>query len=286
MPLGYPFEAAPPLMTDGSISCRPVLLTQFDSEQFFRELSTVGDVLDFLEGRHTLCQWLECWQTRDMDLVAAFKAMSATWDEALTRGVGLNVHGLWAAYSASELRIERDRDNTPSIVVDQLIGVLHQCKDSSRMYLPPTAQPLYVPSDYADVAAELNRLRRLHRRRVGQMIEAKVKRCDETGRAGYFAVPLEGKTWMLFVVSRDHQDKRLEWLFDVATLIGKVKGARRVIGISTNTPAGGAPELDAIKIDMRDDVVASEPDHIRYSRLFGSDKKAWVQEFRGQQQAK
>jgi len=157
----------PDIFVSNNTIC-PVLDLSFEELYILMiELSTPGDLLDYLRLRTRLATDgnVSTWQ--ELDILATFKSQYSRLREGIESGSRLRFSAAcWAKYASHDERLDRQRRFAYSYVVDNAIDALYAC---TEVYAPEdcTASPAH------EIASVLSMLRRTERRILGEMVAEK-----------------------------------------------------------------------------------------------------------------
>jgi len=250
------YGGGPVIEVDGGPVC-VLTTTHTELGELLRELSTVGDLIDYMRAREEFFAKNSLVGVTELDLLACYKPAPhefrehvANYDELMV------VEGSWDAYAALDARRRRDEADHPSLLVDKIIDRLHESRHTNLPHVERRYAQLGEAPDpseaYRQVAEALARIRRLDRRIIGKKLIDKSAKCIEQGRDRWFATsPIEGDgATCVFLVSTSDREQRITTL-EMRVLAAMLKrNVRRVLGIAIEPVEGGyGSSVDAFLID-------------------------------------
>jgi hypothetical protein len=254
------------------------LLFNFDDlVEFTHELSTIGDLIDYINIRADLRSVL-FEDSDELDLLAFFKSRRDIFDfrEAGTPlpDFLLVQEGIWDEYSSSPTRAARDAADRPSWVFDALIDKLYDGRLVPDVF---TAQEPSEPTEdsprddrYIEILNELNRYRRVERRVIGEKMLEKMKACSAERPDRYFLGLYPDRCPILFLISQSPRPKRMKLLQNLAVAAKLHQSLTKIIGIATEPLDSCGRSVDSLCLE-------SDP---------AADRKDWTPEEIGQLQSK
>lgn len=264
--------------------------THIELQALLSELSTVGDLVDYLQAREQFFEKNQLMGVTELDLLATYKLDPERFREwVATHDVVLIGEGCWEGFEELEVREQRATADRPSLIVDILIDKLHESAHASLPHINDRIAQLVDPMEptaaYVAVANELARIRRLERRLIGEKLIKKSQKCVNQKRDRWFISGSERHEHAVcvFLVSLDGREERLQML-EMVTIAGMLKlGERRVLGIATEPVQGGYGfSIDAFMIcaDPKE-VEAKLPQEMRdyLDSQFGPPQKSIATEF-------
>lgn len=281
----------PTIVADGAMVS---VLTTTHSElmDLLTELSTPGDLIDYLIAREKFFAKHMLMGNTEMDLLAAYKGNP---DELLLlveqKDFVVVGEGNWEAFSKMEMRQKRTEMDRPSILVDLIIDKLHEGRhaklphiEERRIRLGQFIEPVNA---YSKVASELAKIRRIDRRVIGEGLIEKSTKCIEQKRDRWFAnspMTRDGAT-VVFMVSSSDREVRMQSL-EMAVMGAMLKcRSKCVVGVVTEPVVGGSGfSVDAF-------MITGDPDHFQRQmspdlldlllKKYGAPYKPEVTEFGG-----
>lgn len=256
------------------------------------ELSTAGDLVDYLQAREAFFVKHSMFGISELDLLAVYKGDPDQFNQDVTQSDLLMIsEGCWAEFEKLEERSERDKLDKYSYAVDAIINILYESRNTKLSHIKERqkriGQAVKVDNEYITIATELAKIRRINRRVIGNKLLEKSQKCVEQKRDRWFmSAPGTGEgPAFVFLVSTDEREERIKSL-EIATWGGKLRmKVRRIIGIATEPITGGHGfSVDAIMIDQAPDVdCASIPPDLQkdLKEQFGSSKRVDDTEFGG-----
>jgi len=264
--------------------------THTELQALLSELSTVGDLVDFLQAREEFFEKNQLMGVTELDLLATYKGDPERFREwVANHDVVVIGEGCWEGFEKLEVREQRATADRPSLIVDILIDKLHESAHARLPHIEQRVAQLVGPVDptaaYVTVASELARIRRLERRLIGEKLIEKSRKCVEQKRDRWFVSGSERHEHAVcvFLVSTSGREERLQTL-EMVTIGGMLKlGERRVLGIATEPVQGGYGfSIDAFLIcaDPKE-VAAKLPQEMReyLDTQFGPPQKSNATEF-------
>lgn len=245
-----------PVITVGGVTVCVMSTTHTELLDILRELSTIGDLVDYLLAREAFFAKNAMVGVTELDLLAhykrdpdEFRSNVAEYDRVVVE------EGSWESFCGLEARRRRDEANRPSRLVDSIIDRLHEGRNSKLPHIEERYAHCGLRSasgSYQRIAVELARLRRVDRRVIGEVLLEKSAKCLEQGRDRCFALApdIEGEgVALVFMVSTGRREDRLAVLegFAVGALLKN--NARRVVGVATEPVGVEAFSVDAVLID-------------------------------------
>ncbi len=261
-------------------------------EQFVelcRELSTIGDLLDYLHWRIDRVRSIQFMGSDELDLLAFYKQRRDVIDEQQgTLDLIWVEGGLWSEYVRSEHRAMRDQLDVPSRLLDGIIDRLHE----SVLVEDPESvtEATFAPNGaarfagYVEIATELARMRRVERRMVGQRILAKANLYRTGDRPRFFAILGQDRVPMLFMIDDVERRVRMRTLGNVVGAAQRRYSQSTMIGVAISSPIANGFSIDA----MYSKAMPVAPDAVVESRmqalgheLFGTTSNLVENEFVG-----
>lgn len=260
--------------------------------ELFTELSTVGDLIDYLEAREVFYSKHQLLGNTELDLLAFYKAdperfqtVSQDCDTVIIE------EGVWDAFAAQECRQDRQRLDHPSLIVDRILDFLHEDRGAELPHIQELRRRQGKGDDaenrYIKVATEIARMRRIDRRVVGEGLIKRSEDCLSSGRERWLATsPISDDGCVcVFMVSTESRSDRLGHLHLV--VLGAMLKSKSRLGVGVVTePIGskGGFSIDATMISGDPEKLVSQmsPDlQEELSRKFGAPYKPDVTEFGG-----
>lgn|GEM_PF-2584045 len=219
--------------------------THIELQALLSELSTVGDLVDYLQAREVFFEKNQLMGVTELDLLATYKSDPDRFREWVANHDAIMIgEGCWEEFEKLDVRTQRDVADRPSFIVDILIDKLHESAHANLPHIDQrTAQlvdPVEPTTAYVTVASELARIRRLDRRLIGEKLIEKSQKCVEQKRDRWFvsASQRQEHAACVFLVSTSAREERLQTL-EMVTIGGMLKlGERRVLGIATEPVQG------------------------------------------------
>lgn len=281
-----------PTIDAGGVPVSVLTTTHAELTDLLTELSTPGDLIDYLQAREAFFKKNMLMGITELDLLAVYKGDPDEFRRNVADHDDMIIgKGCWEEFSKLEARQRRDEMDHPSLLVDAIIDILHEGRHATLPHVEERRARVEQPVDpreaYAKIAAELAKIRRIDRRLIGEGLIEKSKKCIEQKRDRWFAnspMTREGAT-VVFMVSTSSREERLQSL-EMATMGALLKcNVNRVVGIVTEPVMGGLGfSVDAV-------MIAGEPDDFRKRmspdllnhllKKFGEPRKPDVTEFGG-----
>ena len=237
--------------------------------EFCEELGTLGDIRDYLFFRHHARTNIRDTGCSELDIVAAYQTRYPEVKLALS-GVPVAIRpGFWSDFSDKDFKRERDAQNRPSLLVDKIANGLHETRvhpedrcdfESIDQRLAPRALRYTVFLD------ELARLRRAARRDIGVKILEKDRLYVSGDRPRYFAYVYDSVTPMVFVISDDDRESRMDFLRILCAESQRTNKWDRVMGFAMNSSQSPGFSIDCISRsldwDSSEDQVCEAPESL------------------------
>lgn len=232
--------------------------THEELEHLLTELSTAGDLVDYLRTRDAFFTKNMMFGISELDLLAVYKGDPDQFNQYLAeKDLVMIGEGCWAEFQKLEARTKRVELDKYSYAVDAMIDILHEGRHAKLSHIEERRARIGQPGDAGDkyiiIATELARIRRIDRRVIGNKLLEKCQKCVEQKRDRWFAsAPESGEgPAFVFLVSTNDREERMRSL-EVATWGGKLSmKVRRIIGIATEPITGGLGfSVDALMIDQ------------------------------------
>ncbi|MCL4199585.1 MAG: hypothetical protein KJZ69_18980 [Phycisphaerales bacterium] len=230
--------------------------THIELQALLSELSTVGDLVDYLQARELFFEKNQLMGVTELDLLATYKPDPERFREwVANHAVVVIGEGCWEGFEKLDVREQRSIADEPSLIVDILIDHLHESAHASLPHidrrLAQLVDPVEPAAAYVTVVSELARIRRLDRRLIGEKLIEKSRKCVEQKRDRWFlsASRRHEHAACVFLVSTSGREERLQML-EMMTIGAMLKlRERRVLGIATEPVQGGYGfSIDAIMI--------------------------------------
>ncbi len=251
--------ARPPVFECRGVRCDMLIASFDDLSAMLRELSTINDVVDYLQVRQRLMARSSELPGSELDMLAAYKSQWPKLEYALENSLDVRFRDdVWSKYATPELLQARDDRNRPSVFIDNLIDRLHTSRGYVPEHLPPGTRPI---DDYARIALLLNGLRRVERRDLGRLVLHKARLCDSTGRGRYFGIRAHNGVGYVFRVSNEDRKTRSERLAALVEEAMDELECRTTVGITMNSAQSTNFSFDAVLMELQVDQKPRERRH-------------------------
>lgn len=245
-----------PRLDAGGLTVSVLTSTHAEFTDVLTELSTPGDLIDYLEAREQYFAKHTMTGITELDLLAFYKVDPEAFSQQITEYDAVIIgEGCWQEYAKQagrKLRAELDR---PSYLVDAIIDRLHEARFATPPHIEewrkragPSADPAAA---YASIASQLARIRRIDRRVIGERLVEKSKRCLEQKRDRWFASSSKSddRATIVFLVSTSDRETRMKSLSFVTMGAMLKTGARCVIGVAVEpVTAETGSSVDALML--------------------------------------
>lgn len=281
-----------PIIDVGDIPVCVLTTTHAELTDLLTELSTPGDLIDYLEAREAFFQKNMLMGNTELDLLAFYKGDPDEFRRHIAeKDIIMVGDGCWEEFSKLDIRQRRDEMNEPSKLVDKIINILHEAQHAKLPHIDERNAALLNTIDpqkaYIVFANELAKIRRVVRRVVGEKLIDKSNRCVQQKLDRWFAirnVTSSGPSFV-FMVSVSSREDRLKML-DMVTKAAVLKyNWNRVVGIATEPVIGGFGfSVDAMTIAVSPAELRKQipPKMLKdLLQLFGDSYPSHVTEFGG-----
>lgn len=214
--------------------------------ELLTELSTVGDVVDYLTWRHETRGTVFHNGSSELDVVAIFVQRQDIARDLRQIDFAVVEDGLWDQYRSSRHRRERLHLDLESQVIDRIASDLHRARPMEQILQGKEEVGGEPWQDYVKILDELGKLRRYPRRVLGQRIHEKSRLCVKTGRPRYFMCKLGEHPMMVFLVSDEVRTERSAHLVGLCEVVAMNHPNESILGIAINSHQSKAGSVDAI----------------------------------------
>lgn len=281
-----------PVVDAGGIPVSILTTTHTEVSELFTELSTVGDLVDYIRAREGFLAKHMMTGISELDLLAFYKVNPKKFRRIIDEHSTVLIDDdNWKEYAKLDERKRRAETDRPSFLVDKIIDILHEARHAKLPHIERRREKIGVRTDatssYATIATELALIRRLDRRVIGESLFEKSRKCTEQGRDRWFAnspMMRDGAT-CVFLISTSKREERMTSLEEAVMGAVLACNARWVIGIATEPVTGGYGfSVDAFMFvgdpeDLRRQMPTELRDYLHGK--FGPPHKPDVTEFGG-----
>lgn len=228
-----------PTIDIGGVPVSVLTTTHAELLDLLTELSTPGDLIEYLQAREAFFEKNMLMGITELDLLAVYKGDPDQFRRNVADPDDFIIgEGCWEGFSKMEARKRRDEMDQPSLLVDAIIDILHEARYAKLPHIEERRARLEQPVDprdaYAKIATELAKIRRIDRRIIGEGLIEKSQKCIQQKRDRWFAsspMTREAATnvFMVSTCSRAERMKSLQMLAMGALLKFNVN---RVVGIA------------------------------------------------------
>lgn len=281
-----------PTIDIGDVSVSVLTTTHAELSDLLTELSTPGDLIEYLRAREAFFEKNMLMGITELDLLAVYKGDPDQFRRNVADHDDFIIgEGCWEEFSKLEARKRRDEMDKPSLLVDAIIDILHEARHAQLPHIEERRARLEQPVDprgaYAKIAAELAKIRRIDRRLIGEGLIEKSQKCIEQKRDRWFAnSPMtRDAATIVFMVSTSSREERMKLLQMLAMGAMLKFNVNRVVGIAIEPVMGGrGSSVDAFMIagDPEEYLKAMSPEMREHLlKQFGTPRKPDVTEFGG-----
>lgn len=281
-----------PIVDAGGIPVSVLTTTHSELIDLFTELSTPGDLIDYLQAREEFFAKHTMMAITELDLLAFYKSDPDEFRKLVAdKDMIMIGEGYWEEFAKLEARKKRAEMDKPSILVDAIIDKLHEGRHAKLPHVEERRARAGQETDpaeaYATIATELAKIRRIDRRLIGERLVEKSQRCIEQKRDRWFAnspMTRDGAT-VVFMVSTSSREDRMKMVQMLAMGAMLKCNVDRVVGIATEPVMGGL----GFSVDVF--MIAGDPEEYRQKmspemlehllKQFGTPQKPDVTEFGG-----
>lgn len=237
-------------------ACDVIVLNLRELGAFMAELSTIPELIEYLNLRASICRRVRQVIGRELDLLAFVRmqrerALSLLDEEGPTTLV-LEDH-LWGRLATDARVLQRNEDDRISFLIDD---VIEKAWDIDRELCCDSMQGGEGDGDRlarfaaAEVAIRLSSLTRTERRLLARMMIEKMEASFATKITRYCAWkdPATGEG-VVFLATPEIRSERREMVTDLASLAWRVDLMKSPIGIATEPIRGGGRSFDFVIID-------------------------------------
>lgn len=229
------------------------VLSLADWDSVVAEHDTTPDLLTWLDERAALLPTVTFYLDHEADAIALGLRKGGRLEPAdFPDGVVEVGYAAHFAETFHEAIARRARADEFSRGIDELIDVAHT-GSADLITLPDWLEESALQSGgwtYADIALELARTTRLHRRQLGERMFEKAVLTGQDGREHYFAAPLPSGTWFVFVASSKARKDRLQRATLIAHALKQRMKADRILGVATESAQSTERTYDFWLMDM------------------------------------